>query len=57
MTPRVVLCLFACSFHWVPVALIEAAIRLRLGWIGSLAYSALVVVLCLIVLTPSEARR
>lgn len=54
MTPRLVLCLMACSFHWVPLALVESVHRLYLGWVGCLAYSLLVVVLCLLVLLPRE---
>lgn len=54
MTPRLVLCLMACSFHWVPLALVERARRMYLGWVGCLTLSALVVVLCLLVLLPRE---
>lgn len=57
MTPRLVLCLIACSFRWVPLALVESVRRMYLGWVGCLAYSALVVALCLLVLLPTEQRR
>lgn len=59
MTPRLVLCLMACAFHWLPLSLADriAGRVLYLGWLGSVAYSLLVVVLCLIVLLPAADER
>lgn len=59
MTPRLVLCLIACSFHWLPLSLADRLTGrvLYLGWLGSSAYSLLVAALCLLVLLPTERRR
>lgn len=59
MTPRLVLCLMACAFHWLPVALAEQVhgARFHLGWVGCVAYSLLWVVLAVLCLYPAPPRR
>jgi hypothetical protein len=56
---KVHLCLLACAFHWLPLSVLDRIVGkvIRLGWTGSIAYSLLIVVLCLLVLSPSEKHR
>ncbi len=56
---RLVACLAACAFEWLPLRLLELAIGRRLyeGWALSCLYSGTVLLLCLFLLTPSEQQR
>lgn len=54
MTPRLVLCLMACSLDWLPLVLPDK--MGRLGWTGCLAYSLCCALACVLVLLPRGVR-